>query len=112
MSETSNTIDKNVEEEISKVLSGLNDQYVTKSALAPLKSTAYTRLRDKGLLTSAFIQSEYSLIAEKKSKLPSDERAFVAYVMNKAISNAIMARMRMIAKQRAEKAKEEQKDAE
>ena len=112
MSETSNTIDKNVEEEISKVLSGLNDQYKTKSALGPLKSTAYTRLRDKGLLTAAFIQSEYSLIAEKKSKLPSDERAFVAYVMNVAISRALNTRLQMIAKQRAEKAKEEQKDAE
>ena len=112
MSETSNTIDKNVEEEISKVLSGLNDQYVTKSALGQLKSTAYTRLRDKGLLTAAFIQSEYSLIAEKKSKLPSTERAFIAYVMNVAISRALNTRLQMTAKQEAEKAEEEQVNAE
>lgn len=112
MSETDNTIDKNVDEEIVKVLSNLNQKYITKSALVRLKSSAYTRLRDKGLLTTWFIRSEYSLIAEKKSKLPSDERAFVAYVMNVAISRALNTRLQMIAKQRAEKAKKEQENAE
>ncbi len=112
MSETSNTIDKNVDEQIVNVLARMKQTYDAHIALGPLKSSAYTRLRDKGLLTPEFIKSEYSLIAEKKSKLPSTERAFIAYVMNVAISRALNTRLQMIAKQRAEKAKEEQKDAE
>lgn len=112
MSETSNTIDKNVDEQIVKVLERFKQAYDARIALGPLKSSAYTRLRRDGLLTPEFIKSEYGLIAEKKSKLPSTERAFIAYVMNVAISRALNTRLQMTAKQEAEKAEEEQVNAE
>ena len=101
---------KQIDEKIESVLRDIRLEHNRAGALGRLKSNAYLRLKNKVFLNAEYIKNEYRLISEKKSKLPSEERAFVAYVMNNAITMAINERIKLLKEEKDNEAKQDEEE--